>query len=174
VLYIRFASSCLASLGWSLTCLPACLLDKLTIILSIMDVTVLELLSKIVLFFCIRTDPLYRYYFLVPIPIFCISIIFLYSYWSLYLYCFPHRDIYYAYWLTCYYMLLLDTWRLHAINWHLFHITYHLPPDTLLLTLWLSYFGNPIFINYIIDSDMYFLYLYTHVTPKPVLLLLFS
>jgi len=44
-----------------------------------------------------------------------------------------------CYHLTCYYMPLLDTWLLHVTTWHLFDITYHLPPDTWLLDLWLSY-----------------------------------
>jgi len=60
--------------------MSACLLVNSTIILSLMVVKSLELVfilfSKIVLFFCIHIDPLYRYYFPVFIPIPCIGIVF--------------------------------------------------------------------------------------------------
>jgi len=144
-----------------LACMRACLLDNSTIILNLLVVKRLKpvfiLFSKTVLFFYIRTDLLYWHVCTDHLYQYCFIVLW-------YLLCLPPD------------MPLFDTWLLHAITWHLFYITYHLPSDILPLDLWLSYFANPILLSYIIYSDLYFKYLCTpiiFVTPEPVLLVLF-
>jgi len=157
VLHVSFSLAYLASLESMLFCMPTCLLDNSTIILSLMILKSLKplliLFFKTALFSYIHTNLLYRYHFLVFVPISCIGTIFLYSYQPLYQYCFPVLK----YMIVISTMLLLDTWFMHAITllllvitWHMFDITYHLPPDTLLLALWLSYFENHVMLSYII------------------------
>ena len=114
VLYVSFASACLASLECMFACMPACLFNS-TITLSLMVVKGL------------KPD---LYYF----PN---CIIFLYSYWSpisvsfscirtdpLYRFCFPDSDIYYAY--------LLDV--LPPACDHVTPVWYHLTPDSCMLS----------------------------------------
>ena len=119
-----------------LACMPTCLLDNSTIILSLMVVKSLNpyfifqncvvflhsYQSHVsILFFCVRADLLYRYRFSVCLPISCIGTVFLY------------RDIFCAYYLPCYYltldscMLLTDTCLISLITCHLIH--YCLPCD---------------------------------------------
>jgi len=88
-------------------------------------------------FFRIRTDPLYWYYFLVLWYMIVISTVLLLDMWLLYAF----------------------TWHLLDITYHMFDITYHLPPDKLLLVLWLSYFRNSVMLACIIYSDPYLWYL---------------
>jgi len=123
---------CLAPLGYSLACLPTCLLDNSTIILLL--IVVKSLKSLLILFF--KTV-----LFFVYVPISYIDIIFLYPYRSpvsvpfscihtdlLYWYYFPDSDIYYAYYLTrdsC--MLSPGTCLISLITCHLIH--YCLPCD---------------------------------------------
>jgi len=95
----------------------------------------LILFFKTILFFYIRADLLYRYYFSVFIPILYIGTVFLYSYWFPILVRFScividDSDIYCAYDLTCHHlrpdscMLSHDTYLISFNTNHL--IYYHL------------------------------------------------
>ena len=103
--------------------MPACLLDNFTVILSLMVVKslkpVLILFFKTVPFSCIRTDSLYRYHFSIFVLILCIDTVFLFS------------DIYYTYYLTCYYLthdsclFSPDTYLISLITCHDWYLTYN-------------------------------------------------
>ena len=149
MLCISFALACLALLGCTLVCMPICLLDNSTIILSLMVMKslkhVLILVSKTILFF------LYSYWSFVLVPFSCMCTNLWYQYYFFIL----------KYMIVISTMLLLDSWLLHdiswpllVITWHLFDITYHLPPVMLPLGLWLSYLWNPVLISYIRYNDM--------------------
>jgi len=65
---------------------------------------VLELFFKTVLFFCIRTNPIYWYYVSISISIPCIGTFSCIRTDPSYRYYFPDSDIYCAYYLTCYHL----------------------------------------------------------------------
>ena len=155
MLYITFAPACLASLGCSLACLLACLLDRSInsfidgyekfeiftyIIFQKLHVFLYSYWSPVsVLFFYIRTDPLYRFYFSILWYTIVISTVLI-TWHAITWHRTPDA-------ITC---LLL------VITWHLFNITYHLPPDILPFDLWLSYFENLVLLSFILYSDLYF------------------
>ena len=119
VLYVSFAPACLASLGYMLTCMSACLLVNSTIILFLMVVKSLNpifiLFSKTMLF-------------LVFVPIPCIDTVFLCLYRSPVSVPFSYMctDPMYPYCFPVYWYLLCLTW--HAITCHLTSACYYLIP----------------------------------------------
>ena len=118
---ISFAPALLSSAWISLTCLLAYLLNNLTIIpfwwLWKVWNLFLDRFPKIVFFFYIRIDSLYRYRFLVFVLIPSIGTIFLHSYWSTVSVLFFCIVLYNNGYLLCY---------------HLTHDTCLLSPDTCL------------------------------------------
>jgi len=133
-------------------------------------------------FFCVLTDLLYRYHFLLFVPILCIGTVFLYSYWSsvsvpfshmrtdpLHRYYFLYSDIYCAYYLPWYY-LTPYSYMLSPNTYLISLITDHLTPYCLPCDYHIS--GIMLANLYYIYNDLYFWYLCTPVISKPVLLLL--